>query len=651
MSLKEAFDSLSPIDYEDVPTDTASLKPFISTSLAHAETLANSVPAAYPTTKGDDIAKYEPLPANSASKLSETLCDHIPPISIRPDADQEKAWGKPLNLAKKDNPLGIMLFKRAGHDKHGAWFARRSVHQGIGFEKMKKAMQREFLESLKKKEGPGSGAVRGVAADRRMEKHIVEGLGRVEVWQTSSVFPGPVTPRESLTLIMTSDNALGPASSVSTSTSTTEPLIPRHYMTVSRPTAHPDAPNRAGLVKMTYESVEMIREVPIEGNENAETNPVEWLMITRSDPGGGIPRFMVERGTPAGIAADVGKWLEWACSKSDEDLMEELDEEEADAEIAVQSTETDKVEEHEQTEAPTKEEGSNAANIGQNSSASEHNEAQPGVLSKVTEAISGYVPAAAQQAYAEGGLTAVPAKAESYSSSSSSIASSDGSFASAMSFDDKMDGAATTAKTRSTTSLAPSGQTNKTLSKVQARREQAQIKHDKTMADLEHKAVKLKEKEPANEKETKEREKALSRNDAALRKQEERHQQELKKLDEQHEKEVRREEERAKKAKAKDEVSKLKKERNDWKIRAEISEKEADILAKQVQGLQRENTALAARIGTGVEGGDDVVRQVREGLGDSNGVTEKRSKTSMESKGSGSGSGSGKSDPQKTATT
>ncbi len=45
-----------------------------------------------------------------------------------------------------------------------------------------------------------------------------------------------------------------------------------------------------------------------------ESNLVEWIMITRSDPGGGIPRFMVERGTPGSIASDAVKFLDWAAS-------------------------------------------------------------------------------------------------------------------------------------------------------------------------------------------------------------------------------------------------------------------------------------------------------------------------------------------------
>lgn len=41
-------------------------------------------------------------------------------------------------------------------------------------------------------------------------------------------------------------------------------------------------------------------------------NPVEWIMVTRSDPGGSVPRWMVERGTPKSIAVDAAKFLSWA---------------------------------------------------------------------------------------------------------------------------------------------------------------------------------------------------------------------------------------------------------------------------------------------------------------------------------------------------
>ena len=54
--------------------------------------------------------------------------------------------------------------------------------------------------------------------------------------------------------------------------------------------------------------------------DDCESNPIEWIMITRSDPGGSVPRFMVERGTPGGIVSDASKFLNWACAKDIEDF-------------------------------------------------------------------------------------------------------------------------------------------------------------------------------------------------------------------------------------------------------------------------------------------------------------------------------------------
>ena len=145
-------------------------------------------------------------------------------------------------------------------------------------------------------------------------------------------------------------------------------------MIISKPCNHPACPPREGFIRGQYESIEFIREIPqkpkrassyvdlrkiedqqpldkqaiLRRAENAfgasegrprgktvsfaeskgsrskheahdlelldeESNPVEWIMITRSDPGGSVPRFMVERGTPGGIVSDAGKFLDWAC--------------------------------------------------------------------------------------------------------------------------------------------------------------------------------------------------------------------------------------------------------------------------------------------------------------------------------------------------
>ncbi|EAW08165.1 uncharacterized protein ACLA_028910 [Aspergillus clavatus NRRL 1] len=51
--------------------------------------------------------------------------------------------------------------------------------------------------------------------------------------------------------------------------------------------------------------------------DDEDSYPVEWIMVTRSDPGGSIPRWMVEKGTPKSICTDSVKFLDWACRDSD----------------------------------------------------------------------------------------------------------------------------------------------------------------------------------------------------------------------------------------------------------------------------------------------------------------------------------------------
>ena len=164
-------------------------------------------------------------------------------------------------------------------------------------------------------------------------------------------------------------------------------------MVISKPCEHPDYPAKNGLVRGYYESIEFIREIPrskkslsstdlrkIEAESKAvddkavaltdvpnstgrnrgktigfaesrgfgakgesidlqnepqnvadeDVNPVEWIMISRSDPGGSVPRFLVERGTPAGIVSDASKFLDWAvkrepstATESSEQILEE----------------------------------------------------------------------------------------------------------------------------------------------------------------------------------------------------------------------------------------------------------------------------------------------------------------------------------------
>ena len=175
--LKESLPALSQLEYNKVPTDN--LEKWMKDLFQDAEHIVNSIPP--PPSSGSPDPP--PSEANTAKSPEDTLATPFPSNDIDERSSQlQSAWGKPVKISAKENPLGIAVYKMSGHDGHGAWFARRSVHQNLGFTRWKKNMQREFAESMAQEGGPGAGAVRGIGADRRIEKKEVEGLGKMEGW-------------------------------------------------------------------------------------------------------------------------------------------------------------------------------------------------------------------------------------------------------------------------------------------------------------------------------------------------------------------------------------------------------------------------------------------------------------------------------------
>lgn len=478
--------------------------------------------------------------------------------------------------------------------------------------------------------------------------------GARTVWQTSSAFPGPVTPRESLTLVLTSDNALSESSAPISSS-----RPPRHHLTISRPTVHPSAPDRPNLVKLAYESAELIREVPLSaispnGGETSgepldpEANPVEWLMITRSDPGGGIPKFMVERGTPGSIVGDVTKWLDWATSLTGEDLQktdddEALEEAEADLEIEQESLQRDVAENREQERAEADQEASGGPltlsgtakdKLTEDGTRDPAAPGSTGIVSKFTEAfghaVSDYLPYALQNHQEQLASRRDDDAASTTSTSSSDSAESGMSFASAVMHNqgvvpsalENNNARASTDAFSSTSSInndssQPDGKTDKKktakeqdqhareLAKLHAKRVALESKRNKDLENASKRAA------AASEKSEKEAQKAAERHQKEKKRQEERYAKELEKLEKKREKELRVAEEKRKKTEAKDELTRVKRDRDEWKIRAEVGEREAELLAKQVENLQRINTSLVAGLG-GLEGGQEILGKVRE---------------------------------------
>ncbi|KAH0494210.1 hypothetical protein TgHK011_000838 [Trichoderma gracile] len=322
MAHHEPLRALGPIEWDQVPVDN--LKPFMNEAFIDAQTVVESIPST--TTASATGAAAAPAGA-VFEQVERALSQHRQPGSSLAVAQQLRKEWKEVKMNAKDNPLNISVYKLAAKDGKGAWFARRSLHHGLSFDDWKTGLEKEFPETLKVQGSPGSGNIRGVGADRHVESREVEGSGRLSVFQLSAQFPGPTAPRDFITLLLTTDFEYKPADQE-------RPL--RQHVIVSKPCLHDECPPRSGIIRGSYESVEMIREVPVENDqlssktsllstdvssddipssssESRERQPmaVEWIMITRSDPGGSVPRFMVEKGTPPGIVGDAAKFVKW----------------------------------------------------------------------------------------------------------------------------------------------------------------------------------------------------------------------------------------------------------------------------------------------------------------------------------------------------
>ncbi|KAL7946171.1 hypothetical protein V8C42DRAFT_319759 [Trichoderma barbatum] len=322
----EPLRALGPIEWDEVPVDD--LKPFMNEAFIDAQTIVESVPSATTASATGDAAASAAAVFEQAEK---SYSERQSGSSLASAQQLRKEW-KEIKMNARDNPLNISVYKLAAKDGRGAWFARRSLHHGLTFESWKTGLEKEFPETLKVQGSPGSGNIRGVGADRHVESRQVEGSGHLSVFQLSAQFPGPTAPRDFITLLLTTDFEYKPADQE-------RPL--RQHIIVSKPCLHDECPPRSGIIRGSYESVEMIREVPVEhdhlasktslpltdqsseearsSSSDSQDRPpmaVEWIMITRSDPGGSVPRFMVEKGTPPGIVGDAGKFVKWITALS-----------------------------------------------------------------------------------------------------------------------------------------------------------------------------------------------------------------------------------------------------------------------------------------------------------------------------------------------
>ncbi|KAL9114971.1 MAG: hypothetical protein Q9227_001214 [Pyrenula ochraceoflavens] len=733
-ALHSALKSLGPLSFDEFPETSGERDKYVHDLFTQTELILESVP---PPVEDPNAPPFDPNSpfAAKASEVRPSAARSAPP---EPEYGAlQKEWGKPIKLSAKDNPLGISVYKMSGKDGRGSWFARRSVHEGLGFARFKRGLEREFPESLKVQGAPGVGNIRGIGGERRVENISIEnGKGKVEVYHLSAQFPGPTTPRDFVTFLVTS------SSSMKEQKKDGDRLErpPRHYTIISKPCDHPDTQPRDGFIRGSYESVEFIREVPRRpkrsqssidlarlrgksppldrsamlrnsektntlpmqqpnGNANdnsrmsprvaasddaddrrrstsrgrgatisfaesrgrsakgeafdnpnfedldPERNPIEWIMITRSDPGGSVPRFMVERGTPSSIVADASKFLDWACQAEhpDIDADEEVEQNQDDPTLKIGNFESFQANGH---LAGISEDGTLDERLKDNvpiSNEESHHSSknsskppsipgalpdsvpsdslsgsQPGFMAGVSSYIGSYAPHALTD-YISGSRAATPTKDTHQAAedddatstiSSTSFASADShlrsrthdihaSIHSSTSHSSlpKIDAAdpTTNAVDRGEPIPPPSSDPDPSLSKELQKMAEKRAAFSAELAAARSKAARDTESQSQRSAEN-------------LRKTEERHARELKRMEDKHAKEVeklarkksrerRKEEEKRRKQEDKDEKTRLVRERDEARAALEEARKLGELRMKQVGDLQRENTRLTALLG------------------------------------------------------
>ena len=359
-------------------------------------------------------------------------------------------------------------------------------------------------------------------------------------------------------------------------------------------------------------------------DDPAEQNPVEWIMITRSDPGGSVPRFMVERGTPAGIVSDASKFLDWACKK-EHPVREDYGEKfyEVDQEIerknskaeALEAFQTngrlaglEVVQESAESSMTLTDETATNREIGPTPP-----EQQEGVISALTnaayaslesyapQAVINHLPGHQKQGTSSTWLSNNPELTDPSASKGDVGADSVASTSDAASFasaEDHFDDTCSVKSSNSKISTLSSGPASPNAKR-----------HEKELAKINLRRKALDEQlSKTRKKETKDKELLTSREEERVRKAEEKHAREMAKQEDKYKKEVARleakrakeaakEQERKRKAEEKDEKVRLTRERDAARQELEVFKQERDLLRDQIGALQRENTALVAKIG------------------------------------------------------
>ncbi|KAI1807916.1 hypothetical protein F4811DRAFT_503725 [Daldinia bambusicola] len=684
----EAFKALGPINWEDVPQDK--LDTFLKDAFTDARCVIDSIPVS-------SSLQHLGLPRSATDTNLSSLPDRDHQLSDHA-AKLQKEW-KECKVNPRENPLGLDVYKLSAKDGKGAWFARRSVHHDFDFEKWKLGLDREFDESLKVEGGPGAGSIRGIGADRKIVSQTVEGVGNMRVYQLSAQFPGPTSPRDFIGLLLSSESVVDAPGTPRHYMLVSKPCIhpecpPRQgyirgqyesvelirEIRVEKPLrkirSSIDLPNDEAAASMRKATENLTKEATIrsarqtaesinsesgrrrgktigstdvgdvgddgEGDDDYES-VIEWLMVTRSDPGGSVPRFMIERGTPPGIAGDANKFVKWISSKSIDELLES---DNKDAEPKSEVSNTKQVGSERTTMAdPTPTNTAHQTKASQPTIAKQQEivEEEPGsvgVYGMIASALNAAASAAASRIPNPFG----PGNGESTETSDLTSENLDDDESSIHSFhslegerieeNDNASQKPGESSVQLTPSVTNGGAESTVSSESLAARSIAPSHHDKELKKLEERKRKMEEKlrraqeralakrgngdaESTSQRDEAAMQKLREKHEREIAKQEEKFQRELTKLEAKRASEQKKAEERRRKALEREEKTNLAMELDKVRAERDLAYKQMDILKEQIGELQAQNTRLVARLG-------------REGAN-----------VADESDGSGSGSGSG----------
>lgn len=359
--------------------------------------------------------------------------------------------------------------------------------------------------------------------------------------------------------------------------------------------------------------------------DDTESHPVEWIMLTRSDPGGSVPRFMVERGTPSSIVADASKFLDWAGSSNMSELNEDIPELSQSMgsvvgegrrsyEKSLRSYQTNghlAALDNSRDQAPV-ERQAEAAIGGYESEKGAYSGAYstvPGEGSEASAMVAAHTPAVFTNHFQ--GYPESMKAARRISTSSSDSDSSGDSFVSAYekNEDDFPSVSADNLSTKSESSFVrnrPTSQQEKQLQRLEDRKR----KLDERLARARERESSKKSED--NEKVTQAIARAEEKHQREIAKQEEKYKKEMARLQSKRQKEEKKVEEKKRKALEKDERARMSRELEEVKAERDILKVERDLLRKAMADLQAENTALTARVGKLGATGEAVLRDVKE---------------------------------------